>query len=304
MSAIAVGVGVAGIAANMYSSNQALQAQKDAAKAAQVDIDALNTQTKAIATQNAIDSANLEKQLTPQVPQIRNAAYNGILGGIAQTPQEIQSISLLQNAIANGGNMPLLQAAIAKAQSDLNLGGKLDAETQNAVTRSGIANAGSVGGVNGGIGLGRDVVARDLGLTSLQLEQQRLATALGAGGQEQSMQGTRLQQIEALNQLAQNPFSRAMAAGQFGESIKQPVVGLDPTAIANLKVGNSNSQAASLANQANIYGKTGQNIATGIGQIGGGLLAYNVTKQPTMYQPTSSYLGSGYSPQPASFAGK
>jgi len=295
MSAIAAATVVtAGIGAysSNNASNKAIQAQKDAAKAAQIDIDALNAQTKAISTQNAIDSANLERQLTPEVPQIRTAANQAILGGIGQTQNESQSISMLQQALASGSSSPLLQDAIAKARSNLALGGKLDAETQNAVTRSGIANAAGVAGARGGMGLGRDVVARDLGLTSLQLENQRLAQALQGGAQEQGMNlsNAQIQQsrINQMQQLSQSPYARAMMAGQYGESIRQPNVGLDPSSIANLKIGNSNANAAALANQGNIAGRQSQNYGQLAGNAFGAMMQYNQGGGVNPYAPAPS----------------
>ena len=284
------------------SNRKAVNAQKDAAKAAQIDIDALNEQTKAISRQNAIDTADLERRMTPEVTQLRTAANQAILGGIAPTQAEDDSMALLRASLANGGSAPLLAEAIAKAKGNLALGGKLDADTQNLVTRQGIANAGQIAGVNGGRGIGRDIVARDLGLTSVQLENQRLAQALGAGAQEQ---GAAMQTIGGLQALQQGQFGRAMAAGQYGEAIRQPNVGLDPTAIANLKVGNSNANSAALSNQANIYGRQSQNYMQTAGQGFGTLMAMNnYGSQPKLYQAPSSYLGSGYSPQPISFGGK
>lgn len=279
MAASAAG-GLYGAVSSADSSRKAINAQKDAAKASQIDIDALNEQTKAISTQNAIDSAALEKQLTPEVPLIRTAANQGILAGMARTPQEQQSMGLLQAALAQGGSTPLLQEAIAKARSNLALGGKLDAETQNAVTRSGIANAGRVGGALGGVGLGRDVVARDLGLTSLQLENQRLAQALGAGSQEQQGEQLQLQRMQMLQGLGQAGFGRAMAAGQYGEAIRQPNVGLDPASIANLKIGNSNANSAAMANAGNIQGQQSQNYMKLAGQGFGSLMSMNNYGRP------------------------
>ena len=305
VAAIAAAGTIYGAVSSADSSRKAINAQKDAAKAAQIDIDALNEQTKTISRQNALDSAALEKQLNPEVPLIRTAANQAVLGGIAKSPQEQQSMALLQSALANGGNAPLLQEAIAKARSNLALGGKLDAETQNAVTRSGIANAGAVAGAQGGVNLGRDVVARDLGLTSLQLENQRLAQALGAGGQEQQGEQLQLQRMQMLQGLDQAGFGRAMAAGQYGESIRQPNVGLDPTAIANLKVGNSNANSAALSNQANIYGRQSQNYMQTAGQGFGTLMAMNKYARPATaaYTTPASNAGYGLLQQPTFLAG-
>ncbi len=198
----------------------------------------------------------------------------------------------------------MLQQAIAKASSDLSLGGRLGQDQQNFVTRQALAHSGAIGG--GGLGLGRDLVARDLGLSSLGLEQQRLNTALGAGQAQQGLaqaNATDLTNRETLlSQLNQSNFARALAAGQYGESIRPPQVGLDPSAAANIAIGNRNAGVAATANQGNIYGQQGQNQAQFAGNLlGYGLLNYNsapnnsfnsVYGNPTQ---TSSYFGA-YNP--------
>jgi hypothetical protein len=66
---------------------------------------------------------------------------------------------------------------------ELQLGGKLSQDTANEVMRS---SAGKAGRFGTGLGLGRDVSARDLGLKSLALEQYRLNQANAFGGQQDS----------------------------------------------------------------------------------------------------------------------
>lgn len=281
--------GLASAAASAYSANKAAQTAKNAASASQVDIDALDQKTRAIALKNAQDSAELEKQLTPEVPQLRTAANNAVLGNLGQDAATKQSSSYLTSNlgkdVAGPAYSPLLKAAIAKAQANLDLGGKLDTETQNAVTRAGLAKA---GGVTGGdnLGLGRDIVARDLGLTSLQLQQQRLQEAAALGNQElqgeQFNVGTKfnnaanvLNQIQLLRSISEGGFNKALSAAQYGQSIRQPVVGLDPGSVADVVAGNATNRSAALANQANIQGAQGQGFMNLAGQLGGyGLMSY------------------------------
>jgi hypothetical protein len=148
------------------------------------------------------------------------------------------------------------------------------------------------------MGLGRDVVARDLGLTSLQLENQRLAQALQGGAQEQGMNlsNAQIQQsrINQMQQLSQSPYARAMMAGQYGESIRQPNVGLDPSSIANLKIGNSNANAAALANQSNIAGRQSQNYGQLAGNAFGAMMQYNQGGGVNSYTPAAASSTSGY----------
>lgn len=290
-----------GALASAYSSNKAAQATKDAAKSSQVDISALDAKTREIALRNAQDSAALERMMTPEVPELRTAANNSVLRGLSDNSMDGASALLngsLGQDVAGPVSTPLLQAAIAKAKANLELGGKIDADTQNAVTRKGLANAAQVGG--GGLGLGRDVVARDLGLTSLQLQQQRLEDAGRLGAQELGIgqennntafnnSANLLNRIQLLRAISDGTFGRGISAAQYGQSIQQPIVGLDPSAVANIAVGNANNQGAASANQANIYGAQSSNYANLAGNaLGYGLLNYN-RSTPTTTGGNSSY---------------
>jgi hypothetical protein len=278
--------------ASLYNASKARDAAAQAAKDSQVNIDALNEQTKAIARQNAMDSANLEAQLTPEVPQLRTAANQGVLAGLTPDAGYLAQKAQLEGELGKGLNTPLLNEAIAKAQADLRLGGSLSPELQNLVTRGSLANAASVGG--GGLGLGRDLVARDLGLTSLGLENSRLQTALGAGNQElglaQANQGGQFSLIQLLQQMNQAQYSRQLAAAQFGQSIRPPDVGLNPGSIAGITIGNSNAAGAAQANQSNIYGQQSQNYGNLAGNLlGYGLLSYN--NKPAINNPYGTTTG-------------
>lgn len=275
------------------SDNQrkAINAQKDAAKASQIDIDKLNEQTKAIARQNAVDSAELERMMTPEVPQMRTEANEAILAGLRDP-----SLALAQGAIMGGlgdkvGQVqsPLLQAAIAKAKSNLALGGRLPQDVQNSVTRNALENAGTV--APGTLGMGRDLVARDLGLTSLNLENQRIQQAAALGGQEMQLGGMNagidqfnstnmLNQLQMLQSLNNQRFGQSITAGQFAQGIPQPLVGLDPSSVANIAMSNSANMSGAGSNMAAIYGQSSQNNQRLIGQGLGALMAYNQAQNP------------------------
>lgn len=317
-----LGLGVGSALASQRSSNKAIDAQQKAAQASQIDIDRLNEQTKAIARQNALDSAELERQLTPEVPQLRTEANNAILNSLRDP-----SLALAQGTLRGqmGNNVPniqspLLQAAIAKAQANLGLGGQIPLDAQNAATRHAIATAGTV--APGNLGLGRDLVARDLGLTSLQLEQQRLQNASQLGGQEMQLGGlnaginqfnsqnllARLQMLQSINN---QQFSQGITAGAFGQGINQPLVGLDPTAVGNIAMANAGNMSGAGSNLANIYGAQGQGQQNLLGNSLGIMALLNMNNRTpatnpyvptsTVYNPGSgslTYTGPGGAPTP------
>lgn len=276
--------------ASVYNAKKARDQAASAGQASQVDLEQLDAITRQMARRNAFESAALEKELTPEVPKLRQAANEAILSDVGgETSIDAYNRGLLSQMGEGGGvagpRTPLLEAAIAKAKADLALGGQLGKDTQNQVTRAALSKAGTV--APGGLGLGRDITARDLGLTSMQLEQQRLDSASKIGGQELNLESLRtgtdfnnrssLLNVVQLLQAAQNArFGRNLSAGQYGQSIQQPVVGLDPGSAGNVVTGNATNMGASLANQANIYGQTSQNYLNAAGQLGGyALLQYN-----------------------------
>ncbi len=311
-----------------------------------VNLGAAQQAAQAIAQQNAANSLALENQYNPGMSALRSAGVQSLLNQInaqsigiqgqlpaayapGQAPVSAANQELLAKVAAQAGkplegasyDSALTRAAIAKAQSDLALGGALPQDVRNLIARQGLAKSGTV---SQGLGLGRDIVARDLGLTSLQLENARLQQALQAGGAEvnlnqgnaamglqaqqyarnnllQSQGATAADQAQQLQayfqqqQLAQQAaaqeasnyfnqnsllqsiqsgdFSRAMAGAQFGQSVAQPQSGLDPGAVVNLAVGNSNLAANSQQNaNALAAGAANQQAALGaqaLGAIGG-----------------------------------
>ncbi len=273
----------AGSAVNTADTQRkSLHAQQDALKAQQGTVDSLGQSTQDLSKQNAQASADLERQLTPEVSALRTGANQNLLNGLSDNRYDMSgNQALIQSQIGQQANTPLLNAAIEKARSDLALGGGLSPDAQNLATRQALAKAGVVGG---GLGLGRDLVARDLGLTSMQVEQQRLQNASQLGGQElqlgQFNASNLLNHINLLNQLNQSGFGRDLATAQYAESIGRPTVGIDPGSAANLQIAQQNAQGAAAANTANIKGQQNQNYLQAAGQIGGALMAYNNSRQP------------------------
>ncbi len=304
-AAVTAGAAVYSAIKGGNAADKAAQAAQDAAKNSQIDIQKLDAQTRQIAQQNAIDSAALEKSLTPEVPALRTAANEGVLSGLTPDASTNASTAALTSGlgqnVAGPLQSPLLQAAIAKAKANLALGGALPQDVQNAVTRHALAQGGSVAGAGGGLNLGRDVVARDLGLTSLDLSNQRLAQASQLGGQELAL-GTennntafnnaahQLNIVQLLKSISDGSFNKNLLAAQYGQSIRQPVVGLDPGAVAGAVVGNANNAGAAAANQANIAGASGNNYLQLAGNLGANaLLSYNKSTAATT--PDRSGIG-------------
>lgn len=302
-------LGGTAIAAKGLSAQQ--KAARDAANAkpATVDIGALQTQAQEIARQNAANSALLENQYNPGASALRSGGLQALLAQLNGTNPQLTDLTNRvysqagQPLTAYTYDSPLTRAAVERAQADLALGGELPQDVRNLVARQGLAKSGSV---TGGLGLGRDIVARDLGLTSLQLQQQRLQNAANLGAAEAALEqgnaATRTQadlygrnnlftSADFLNQIATGDFQKALAAAQLGQNIAQPMSGIDPGSVGNLAVGNTNAINQQAQNAAALRAQAGSSLGAFGGQLAGsglGLVA-NTYKAPAASVPTYSY---------------
>lgn len=237
------------------------------------------------ATRSAVDQEMLNRlqqsvATSGQAQELQNQLYQQLM----QSPETLDLPELEQSQ--------LLESAYTKALSDLNLGGALDRETQNLVTRQALATGGATGTI-GGVA-GRDIVARDLGLTSLDLQNQRLSTASSLGrvqqnqfAQQQSL-ANQLNQFNAQYNLQQNQnlqqgttllgdiASRDYATAlQATLSTDLPTTGLDPSSIADIYMSNINAQnqQSQVSAQASAANKSANTQLAGAGVAAVGSIA-------------------------------
>lgn len=353
IGATAAAGGLALAVKSQSDAKKAAAKAQEAAAGAKVDVGAVSQQATDQALKNIALSRATELANNPENAALRTGSAQNLISQLGDNKVSDGLKALIASQLAKGGNSTfaggvpvpntstfagatdsfaggansdLLNAAISRAQGDLALGGNLPLDVRNLVAR----NAAAQGGWLGNIRLGRDINARDLGLTSLQIAQQRLQNAQGLGqaqlganqfntqqrqqatqfgqnlqqgasqfdanlannanqfnsGQRQQAnqfdQGYLLNQAQLLQSLSSGDFAKALAAAQFGQSIQAPVVGLDPSAIANLAVGNQNAGTAAGQTAAQIAASQAQ----GLGQFGGaltgvglGALNYAATRQ-------------------------
>jgi hypothetical protein len=227
------------------------------------------------AYRNWLASIGLEKQFAPESEALRREATAGLLGDVQSGGQVMDPMvrqQLMATMAAQGQPMDTPYEALPQNEmydlmrqqvlADLQLGGQLDRETQNLVGRASAQRAGAGGFLGGQIG--RDISARDLGLTSMQLQQQRRAAAGGLAQQEmaqaaqqqgfkaalnqanqqmrQQQAGTQLQFGTMLTGADQQQFANRMGLAQFGQSIERPIGGIDPGALASAYIADVNQQ--------------------------------------------------------------
>ena len=297
-------------------------------KAPQVDIAATDAQARQIALQNAIDSAELERRFNPGAAELRQGSLEAVLAALNSptTARDDLAARIAASAgapLSVGGpqqyDSALTRQAVEAAARDLALGGQLPQDVRNLVARTALARSANITG--GKLDLGRDLTTRDLGLTSLDLYNRRLQNAAAIGAQEAALnQGNAalraqndaqrlsadqfsrtnlLQSGDFLNSLVNGDFSRALAAAQLGQNIAQPASGLDPGSVANLAVGNVNSQAAQQQN-ANATRVAAANAMTGFGSS---LAGTGVGLAGTFYKPAAPAPYKPFYVQPAGSAG-
>ncbi len=292
-SALAGGAMLGSTALGAYSTIKGMSDAKKAANAAgqagqqaQVDIPGIAQMTQDQALKNIALSRQVEDKYNPGNNLLRQGSVLGLISQLGSDPNNDIYTKLneqFQGApmTAQSADSELLKKAIAQATNDLALGGKLPLDVRNMVARTA---AGQSGSVSGGLSLGRDIQARDLGLTSLDLQQRRLGNAQSLGqaelGGNQFNANMRqranefgltnnLNLAQLMSQLNGADFNKFLASAQFGQSLQGPQVGLDPSAIANLSVGNTNAGTQAALNAAGIKAQSGNNLTNFGGQLFG-----------------------------------
>jgi len=264
------------------AQKKAAKSAANAAKGVEINPEDIANKARAQAGRNLADSIYLERAYLPGQTLMRDRSLAELLGQTGSNKYMKQALAdvsaqmgLSQEDVARS---PLLQSAFQKAGEDLALGGQLDTDTQNMVTRRGLAQAGRVGG--GELGQARAIVPRDLGLTSMQVQQQRLANAGQFGQIEQGLNQQDFQNTMAgrstqaalasqLAGLAGQDFSRYMQMAQFGQSLQSPTAGLDPGQFATLYLQNATNMAQSGVDAAKLQSAGAANTANMWGQVAG-----------------------------------
>lgn len=269
-----------------------------------IDANALNQQVTGQSQSNAAASNSLEQQYNPYINSLRQASAGGLNQYLTPSAGSSQIQSGLMNQFNQQSNplaaSPLFTNAANTAQQQLNLGGTLDQETQNQIMRAGASKSGSMAGPGGGLGMGRDISARDLGLTSLQLQNQRMQNAASIGSTQQNY-GLQAQQDQIsnlmglgnlANSMTQDQYNRQMALAQFTQGIQQPTVGLSPSSVAGIAVGNQNVAASYAQQQAALAAQR----QAGQMQLAGVLAGLSSNTQPNQQSGAGS-LSAGYGMQ-------
>lgn len=312
MSWAAVAAAAIGAVGSIASANQQSQGNKSVANSisqigqdGQLNIDDLIARSENQAERQIQLGQALEQQYDPQLAALRDVVGSKQLASAQDTDlerliQEARNAYFTGEGGANFGNElsvdPLVTQALQGYGQDLAMGGNLPREIQNLVARAAAGQASQSGTL--GTQMGRDLAARDLGLTALDIRNSRMANALNAG-----QVGTNLNQnINAFNaQLRQAQKAQNLQTLSFLEGLGQqrtanemaltsqplPTATIDPASLADIIVSDINSQrqlqATKLASQAQLAQQNASNKAGLTGDLAG--IAANL--------PWGSWFGGG-----------
>ena len=284
MAWVAIGSAVVGAGASIYSANKNAKSAA-AAKGTPLDINKLITDARTAAADNYKNSIALEQQYNPAQAALRSYSNLALRDGLSGNTSAMRARDSLLSGLGEENKL-LAESADSILQS-LRLGSKLSAETQNAVTRAALQTGGQAG-LSGSFA-GRGLVARDLGLTSLALEQQRQQQALQAG---QLLSAESLGRFNALSNASIADANRIGLLSDIIDARALPESGLSPGSIADVTTGQSNAQNQSnAAYQASLAGNRNATLNSLLGFGAQALTAYQ-NRTPTKTTPSAGgYVG-------------
>jgi len=258
---ISAGIGLAGSLIGGNKANKAVN--KALANQKTVDIGKLVEDARVNAENTLKTSLNLEQKYLPGQAAARDASTDNFLSQLDPSGQGAQrreaALQQLFDFSARGGEPTYTGSATFRSAADsiladLGLGGQLDADTQSAVMRGALAGAGRAG--IGGSEAGRGLVARDLGLTSMQVRNARQQAALQAG-QIESQLGLAaaqnyLQSLGLQIDATTGQLRDAASIFQMGANLPRPEGGLSAGDIASAEIAQTNAYNQRLMDAAGI----------------------------------------------------
>lgn len=266
MSWVNLGVAAISAAGSYASAREQSKGLEDAAGAFntngkifdQIDLDELDKLVQSQSRENIEGSRALEREFDPFTAamrelfpqQIYNRAQDTEVDRLIRSAMGMFEDGMGEDVGAPIEVDPLFTQARDQAEADLAMGGELPIEIQNLIARTAAGKASQAGTL--GTGLGRDLAARDLGLTALDLRKQRQENAANIGSQATTLNqivnqfNAGLEQQNRNNRTSNLSFLEGLGANRRAEtaaaiSRPAPQYGLDPASIADLYVSDVNS---------------------------------------------------------------
>lgn len=259
MAFIAVGGGIAMLAAGVGSAYLSYKAQQSAIGAQESALNNLK-QVNIPAINQLASSEDLTKyqadflaqaNIDPQFAALRSQGASSVLSALTDNANPNSNTNkgaaaLAQSTLNNvAPTQSVISGLISQAQQELNAGATLPPAFQAELVRSGLAQGGASGtGVTGegATGVG---VRTLLGSAGINLEAERQQQAEAAAGSAGTLESQQNQALSELTQLSAslNASKAALGGGAVGmANASMPSIGLSGTQDANIAVGNTNQQ--------------------------------------------------------------
>lgn len=233
MAWVAVGV-IGGAVVGGVAGNALTNKASPAGLHTPLDIQGIIADARKNAEANLSNSLALEQKYLPGTASLRKSTDTALTDQLTGNTNTLKARDSLLPQLTDAN--PLLKESSTSILNQLKLGGKLDPETQNAVVR-GALQAGGTAGITGS-GAGRGLVARDLGLTSLNLLNQRQQAAQQAGS---LLSSDLLSRSSALNAYSSADANRTLGISSLIDQRAMPESGLSANSIADLYVAENNA---------------------------------------------------------------
>lgn len=318
MSAL-ITAAVIGVAGAAVSANQKKVAQNKANDAQQAALDKQQSLDPAQIAKDAYsaDLARYQKQfqaldsIDHTTSQIRNSSNDALLAGVTGggDKNNVNANSILQGLFDSNNKLDPADANFsaslkAKAQQQLDLGGKLSPDAQAEFVRAGLEQS-AQGGFNAGSDATKQGVGKLLFSESNALEQQRNATAKTLFGFADDLNTSRNNNLlgiaGATASKSASDYTKLLGLAQLADS-RVPALGLTGANVADLSVANTNQQNQLATQQGAVTASNAQargaitagliggitssvtgalggyaGAASGLGNLGGGNTGGNVT---------------------------
>lgn len=233
---------------------------------------------------NAAASNELEAKYNPGTSYLRGVVddkvgeqLSGDTGVINTRNSILAKLLDSANSVSRPEDNALIRESSDAILQDLRLGGSIDPEAQAAAVRGALQTSGNAGTL--GSAASRGLVARDLGLTSMQLRQAREDRALNAGNT--LFQGNlSADQLKAnilgntgnlASTAAAQDLQRVGSLSQLIDARAKPTAGLDPSSVVDLMVRNNdlkNNVTLKTGDvKAGLTASNGANLSSAIGSV-------------------------------------
>lgn len=196
------------------------------------------------ARENALASLQLEREMFPELFQLRQQAFGSLLGDLTGSTRIPEGMMNRLMADFYADSVPQqLRDARQRISEEFQMGGRLTPDVQRQVARVSQAGAGRAG-VTGQTA--QDIVARDLGLSATALRDMRTERGFQAGIQEAEMErgdmARRLGQAGAIQGFRNVDADRRLAIAGLSTGIPMPQAGVSPGDLASIPIAMTTAQ--------------------------------------------------------------